>query len=449
MNLSTFKDEQLDHLAQIGNVAQFVSFGPNGSPRFSHMLGHVPDEKQGSKEQAISSLLAHSRAGQVNIRSFRPEQRQGNEFIYGISNVHDAVSAANRLNDSGMYVIVNETIDVNDGGVSGVAQGGLYEFAPGATPRIVETGAVATLQEKEAKDILSSVYGVKPALPEAHDLRVEFSIHPQKCGVRRSNTLLWEAEETDVAELSAPLRWPNLFSELVGDKAFGLLVADAFGYPVPRTNVFARKIPPFSFGRSTGEDTLWLRTAPRQAEPGLYPTSRGWIDPFKMMEDPANSGELASLLIQEEVRSQFSGALISSSSGGCLIEGVAGFGDDFMLGRSGPAVLPDELSKALNHLHEELRLRLGGIRVEWAYDHCQIWILQLQQIGVLSAGKIIVPGHVDKEFEFEVSRGLEELRSLIPHAQAEGAGIRLLGEVGMTSHLADVLRRSRVPSRIV
>jgi hypothetical protein len=105
-----------------------------------------------------------------------------------------------------------------------------YEFAPGATPRIVETGAVATLQEKEAKDILSSVYGVKPALPEAHDLRVEFSIHPQKCGVRRSNTLLWEAEETEVAELTAPLRWPNLFSELVGDKAFGLLVADAFGY---------------------------------------------------------------------------------------------------------------------------------------------------------------------------------------------------------------------------
>ncbi len=374
--------------------------------------------------------------------------RQGNEFIYGLDKVQAAVSAINRLTASGMFVIANETIDINDGGVSGVSQGGLFEFAPGATPRIVENGAVATLREPEAVHILSGVYNVKPSLPQEHDLRVEFSIHPHRCGFRKTNTLLWEAEETEADCLQASLRWPNLFSELIGDKVFGLLVADAYGYAVPSTTVICRKIPPFRFGRPTGEDEVWMRTAPRQAEPGLYPTVRGWTDPFKIMQESANANEPASLLIQEEVPAKYSGALISSADGAALIEGVLGFGDEFMLGKSGPTKLPDIVRSQLTVLHSEMQCKLGGVRIEWAYDGTQIWILQLQQIRAMSMGRTIVPGEFEREVDFDVTQGLNELRILLEDIRGKQVGVRLVGNVGMTSHFADVLRRSRIPSRI-
>jgi hypothetical protein len=448
VNYTAFKDEQLNHLAELGNVAQFVSFDPTGAQRFVRILGDPKGKRFKQIDAAVECLLKSSREGRINIRSFKPEMRQGNEFIYGLTDTLTAVSAINRLTSSGMFVIANETIDVNDGGVSGVSQGGLFEFAPGATPRIVENGAVATLNEPEAVHILSEVYHVPPDLPKEPDLRVEFSIHPHRCGVKNTNTILWEAEETDADNLRASLRWPNLFSELIGDKVFGLLVADAYGYPVPHSTVICRKIPPFTFGKKTGQDQVWLRTAPKQAEPGLFPTVRGWIDPFKMMQDPDDSDQLASLMIQDEVRARYSGALISSAKDGVLIEGVLGFGDDFMLGKAGPTELPVHIQDKLFELHKKLQSQLGGVRVEWAFDGSEIWILQLQQVRAMSVGQTIVPGTCDQEVEFDVTRGLSALRSLIAGMSGTNIGVRLVGNVGMTSHFADVLRRSRIPSRI-
>jgi len=449
VNYTAFKDEQLNQLADLGNVAQFVSFAPNGTQRFARILGDPARTTFKTIDSAIERLLFASREGRINIRSFKPEMRQGNEFLYGLTDVQTAVAAINRLAASGMFVIANETIDVNDGGVSGVSQGGLYEFAPGATPRIVENGAVATLNEPQAVHILSEVYHVRPELPKEQDLRVEFSIHPHRCGVRRTNTILWEAEESDIDCLHASLRWPNLFSELIGDKVFGLLVADAYGYSVPQSTVICRKIPPFTFGKITGEDQLWLRTAPKLAEPGLYPTVRGWTDPFKMMEETDGAAELASLMIQNEVKARYSGALISSSDRGALIEGVIGFGDDFMLGRKGPTQLPSDIQDMLLKLHSKMHSQLGAVRVEWAFDGSDIWILQLQQVQAMSVGQTIVPGICEREIEFDVSRGLSDLRVLISQISDSDCGVRLVGNVGMTSHFADVLRRARIPSRIL
>ena len=48
------------------------------------------------------------------------------------------------------------------------------------------------------------------------------------------------------------LDWPNRFSRFIGDKVFGLLVADLIGLDVPRATVLARRIGPFVFGRRTG-----------------------------------------------------------------------------------------------------------------------------------------------------------------------------------------------------
>jgi hypothetical protein len=42
---------------------------------------------------------------------------------------------------------------------------------------------------------------------------------------------------------------------------------------------------------------------------------------------------------------------------------------------------------------------------------------------------------------------LDELRSLL-HRLPSGVGVRIRGEVGLTSHVADLLRKHRRPARL-
>ena len=68
-------------------------------------------------------------------------------------------------------------------------------------------------------------------------------------------------------DVAGEIRWPNRFSEFIGDKAFGLLLAHLFDFPVPFTTVVSRYIAPFCFGVSTGSGETWIRTSPRVAAP--------------------------------------------------------------------------------------------------------------------------------------------------------------------------------------
>ncbi|MHC5761846.1 hypothetical protein, partial [Nostoc sp.] len=77
-----------------------------------------------------------------------------------------------------------------------------------------------------------------------------------------------------------------------------------------------------------------------------------------------------------------------------------------------------------------------------------IWLVQLHCGATKSSGSTIYPGNVPFYHTFEVERGLEELRNLISTIQNKEEGIILVGDVGITSHLGDVLRRAEIPSRI-
>lgn len=147
--LALHKDAILDRLARRGNVAQFVAFRPDSTrtPRqsYSRIAGHEPNEVFLDHRQAIDALLASSGESKVNVRSYLPDEPRSREFIYGLATVDDAVSVLNRLTDQGLHTIVNETIDISDGGVSGVVQASTIEFAPDDTPRCVEMPGVASL----------------------------------------------------------------------------------------------------------------------------------------------------------------------------------------------------------------------------------------------------------------------------------------------------------------
>jgi hypothetical protein len=444
------KDEMLRRLAERANVAQFVSFGPGPDlpQRHACLRGHPLDHRFASAGDAVGHLLALSRGGSVNVRSFAAAASKGGPFRYGLTRRDDVLAVLRARAGEGLHTIANETVDVDDGGVSGVAVGDLVEFAPGDTPRSVERPGTVALGHAEAMALLRTVYGFAPELDGGPGERVEFSLHPLVAGARQTHTIVWEVETVAPVRLSRRLVWPNRFSRHVGDKAFGLLVADLLGLPVPATTVVGRRLAPFRFGRPTGSGEWWTRTCPAEPVPGRYPTRRGWLDPFALLaaEDPAGTAVVA-VLAQEGVRARWSGAALPAAGGGLLVEGVPGFGDDFMLARSAPAPLPDRVLDDVRRLGARAAASLGPVRFEWSHDGDQAWVVQLHLSATAASATTIHPGSPSRWHRFDPSNGLEALRALIATVDP-GEGIELTGDVGVTSHAGDLLRRAAIPSRL-
>ncbi|WP_049732988.1 hypothetical protein [Rhizobium ecuadorense] len=446
------KDQKLDRLAERFNVAQFISFGPGVDgpvQQYARLSDIPPNPTFTSVDEGMEALFARSAEGTVNIRSFSEADSQSREFIYALSTLDDAVSAIRRISSEGAYTIANETIDVSDGGVSGVAMDGLVEFRPDATPRGVEAPGFASLPLDWATSLFKTVYGIDASLEAARHARVEFSLHPVRRGWRQSHLIFWEYGEVDHFDRSADVAWPNDFSRMIGDKAYGLLIADLIGVPVPKTTVIGRRVAPFSFGRDTGSAEQWIRTSPIVQVPGKFTTAKGWLDPFKLVQDEDSDGTaLASILSQRSVTAVYSGAAIEGADGEFIVEGAAGSGEGFMLGTTAPQVMPEDVITKVSQVRQQLNAQLGSVRFEWVFDGAQVWIVQLHTGASQSAGRAIVPGDAEQWVTFNVYQGLEALRDLIRTLPAN-TGIQLDGAVGRTSHIADVVRKAHVPTRLL
>lgn len=448
MSEGHFKDEILDRLARTANVAQFISFDRDLRQRFAWLNGFGPNHSFASPEDGVRTLLESSPEKSVNVRTFEPDNPKSRDFAYGLLTVADVLEHLNAFSAAGLNTIVNETIDVGDGGVSGVAYGDLIEFAPGDTPRCVEKPGTAALPRDLATRLFQTVYGITAEIPNELTDRVEFSIHPLRRGYRHTHTIIWEVEETPVALAARDIQWPNRFSRFIGDKAFGLLVGSLLGCDVPHTTVIPRRLAPFSFGDG-GTAEPWIRTCPTEQVPGLFTTQRGWTDPFALMaaEDPSGKA-IASVLLQRGVDAKASGAAISQADGILAIEGVHGFGDEFMVGQRAPENLSDDVLGRVRRAYSYASSKLGPVRFEWVDDGERCWIVQLHRGASVSAGDTIVPGQVSAFRKFDVSNGLEQLRRVIDQVKGTEEGIVLVGRIGLTSHFGDVLRRAGVPSRL-
>lgn len=444
------KDASLDQLAEAINVAQFVSYSPEGPKQeYSRVLGHEPNHIFGSVTEAVARLMERSPESSLNVRSFLPDDPRSHEFIYGLSTVSDVCDAISRITSSGFYVIVNETVDINDGGVSGVIQGGLLEFAPDDTPRCVEKPGVAAIPASWGLPLLERVYGFPIHFNVGINSRLEFSIHPKPRGWKHTHVLGWELELLMAAPgITVPTRWPNRFSRLLGDKAYGLLVAWALGLPVPLTTVIGRRLAPFTFGEKTASPEWWIRTCPTEQVPGKFTTHHGWLDPFKLLSAEDISGDqISSVIAQAAVPAQFSGALIINRAGAVHIEGVRGEGEQLMKGEAFPEVLPEKIVSSVEELFRGVQAKLGAVRFEWVHDGVRPWLVQLHCGATESDADTLVPGDARIWRKFAVSHGLEALRRELATLQSD-EGIVLLGQVGLTSHVADVVRRTGRPARI-
>lgn len=461
-----FKDEVLNRLAASGNVAQFVSFAPDLSQRFSRVMGVEPNHIFPSVEAAVSALLGRAPEGLVNIRTYHPERPEGNPFLRKLASADQVVEALRRFAADGLYTIVNETINESDGGVSGVCHAGLLEFAPDQSPRCVDDPKVRTARLPVAAgvEMLRTVYGVTPKIPTDKDIRTEFSIHPRKRGWQHDHTTVWQQEHTAVTE---PIHrfgvWPNAFSRFLGDKAYGLLVASLAGLPVPRTTVYTKRLYPFSFGEPTGSGGMYTRTAPQEKAPGFYPSCRGWADPYAVLADfrvigeqgfqplcpaqvPADITPLASVLIQEEVPAVYSGRLVYDTNGKMVVDGVEGSGEDFMLG-SGRGELPDEVVQRVEGLVSKAKVTLGPVECEWVYDGTQVWIVQMHMAKRIKGQ---VPDERNLEwidFHYEGPHMIEAFRQLASTLKGQGKGINVIGNSSPLSHLGEIAIHYGIPAR--
>jgi hypothetical protein len=225
-------------------------------------------------------------------------------------------------------------------------------------------------------------------------------------------------------------------------------VAWLSGFRVPCTLVIPRRVAPFSFGDG-GTLEPWTRTAPTEQVPGRFTTQRGWLDPFALMnrEDPSGTA-IASVLHQHGIDAVAAGAAATQADGTRVIEGVRGFGDAFMVGERAPETLPPAVLERVTEVHSRLERTLGAARCEWVDDGTATWIVQLHHGASVSLGRTIVPGAPPRYHRFDLTRGLEALRALVETLRAGDDGIALVGEIGVTSHFGDVLRRAGIPSRI-
>lgn len=452
-----FKDEGLEELASGGNnVAQFVSFAPDGSIRFARLQGD-PDISGLHRMEILSLLLEKSPAGTVNVRSFDPHSPKGDPLAYGLSTV-DAVNAeiSGRLFD-GKHVIVNETIDINDGGVSGVSLGNLVEFAPHDTPKCVEKEGTCSLTRQSARHILGTIYGIpmdRIASPRGipwtwgTELRVEFSTHLAPCGYLGERYLIWEVEEIPEEKVTPAVdeitQWSNRFSRMLGDKAFGMLFASALaaGLNIPQTTVVSKEVPPFTFGRNVPGGKLWTRTCPVVRTPGKFPTEPRFTDPFAMMAecDREEPGSVASIIFCHGVPAKWSGSAIWQGEE-IVIEGASGEGEDFMSGAALES-LPGDVITLVQREMEKIAQHVGPCDIEWVIDQGdEVWVVQMHRPkGVAKRQELQEP------LEYDPRDGLDALRELV--TRAGDRGIRVTRPVGVTSHVGDILRESGVPWEI-
>ena len=83
------------------------------------------------------------------------------------------------------------------------------------------------------------------------------------------------------------------------------------------------------------------------------------------------------------------------------------------------------------------------------HDGREVWIVQLHKGKVQTEGRRVYPGTPEQWLVFKATDGLERLRAMVATAVSSKAGIKVIGNVGMASHMADLLRANKIPSEVI
>ena len=86
-------------------------------------------------------------------------------------------------------------------------------------------------------------------------------------------------------------------------------------------------------------------------------------------------------------------------------------------------------------------------------DGARIWLVQLHQRPKGVSEDVIYPGDAPnwRIFDprlYQPEEVLDRLREIVAEISGKNTGVIITGDVGVTSHLGDVLAEARVPSRL-
>ena len=298
-----------------------------------------------------------------------------------------------RLTREGLNTIINETVDIHDGGVSGVLVGACIEFAPDDTPRAVEEPGTAATAARDGGCGCSRPSMASSQTSQSRSTRGWSSACIRGRGA--GATLIRSGGKSPSMRLDLPpsVQWPN--SVQPNDRRQSVRSFSCPSHRAPRypnTTVINRRVAPFTFGQRTSSTEVWFRTAPTEQIPGKFTTTRGWTDPFKIManEDPDHRS-IASILAQNGVEPLYSGASIVLQNGQIATEGLRGAGDAFMQGTVLPQDLPEQIIRDVKRLHAAAD-ELGPVRLEWVHDAERAWVVQLHRGITVSSVDVLVPG---------------------------------------------------------
>lgn len=108
-----------------------------------------------------------------------------------------------------------------------------------------------------------------------------------------------------------------------------------------------------------------------------------------------------------------------------------------------PAFVHEDIEKTYNHLSKQL----GPVGFEWVHDGSDVWVVQLHHGAVSSSDSILFPGEPNTWIKFNINEGLEALRKKISKMR-HGQGLILDKNVGLTSHIAELIRNAEIPARV-
>jgi hypothetical protein len=465
LSKTILRDARMELIASKHNIAPFISLDDRLRVRYARMRPPQRTVSGAQAPNALSELFAKSQSGQVNLRFFAPGQSTGAILESGFRTVDEALRVISQKKIIGGYVIASESIDLHDGGVAGVLSGDIIEFLQGVTPRFVDQCSefdFPQMMRNVGVPFLRSIYGpdieFDAFLPSN---RVEFSTHPVNTGTHCKKLVIWDYYNTSVPTIQNIIPfWPNRLSEWLGDKLYGELLAWCMGFKVPRTKAYLHPrlwssergpivqwVPPdgISFGEVTGNEDIWVRTAPRIPQPGLFPTFNYWRDPIELMLSIDPDGkEIGSCLVQQNVRALYSGSGYCNEDN-VLVEGVAGSGEGYMLGEKSPEPLPELVANRVVGLGKRVFRSFGPSRFEWAFDGDDDWLLQLNPHIETRSYAIGYEQPGISYLEYDPCRGISQLEMLIKIAQKQGQGILLARPVGLTSHVCEILNHHKVP----
>jgi hypothetical protein len=494
------KDERLFYLSDKYNVARFISIGPDGLLRYLVSSTAIPGIEtyrktkrmiyptestdfqstaavykcSSSNIDAFLSTLEQEGVKAVNIRSFRKDQEQGNPFVFYLP-ITDTVriySELCKLVDAGYYCILHEWLDTDDGGLSGcIYQNNTVTIAPGLTPRDMETepnlahlkldSPIVAHLEKQLQFSMEDM-DFNPAK------RYEFSVHTQPVGHKQEQVIVWEISDTTTTEKFPTHHiWPSHLSRHIGDKLYGLLVAQDVHIDLTLPTI---SIDVIDFLKDTQNNeslnsmTSWsspkiiLRPCPPEQLPGeldsiVLPNDANIYQElmtyFKNVDttdvdavvENYKQKNLKTFIIQPYEPVAYSGAYYSigpyKNGYDIYVEGVQGHGNKFMVNEEDPEVLPDNLTKAVrnigNKLNDKLKLPTRGewiakvdekgnyhvqlVQLHIAHDICDYDTYQDLDMCVryIYKGSLYEDTEEDKNIylQWSASDGLDKLRYLV------------------------------------